>query len=60
MEIDSLREWVNHGNNGWFFPRTDIVKIQHALHSPSLHAPNNSFGLSREKGFLAAFFLCIT
>ena len=40
---------IDHGDDGGFLPRTDVIKVEHALDGPSLHPPNHSFGLLREQ-----------
>lgn len=43
------REGVNHGRHRGFVPRADVVKVQHALHGASLHAPHDGLGLLPEE-----------
>lgn len=45
-----LREWINHGSYRRFVPGANVIKIQHPLHSPGLHAPNDRFGVAAEQG----------
>ena len=39
------RHGVDHGDDGWFFPRANMIKVEHSLDGASLHAPNNGFCL---------------
>lgn len=43
------REGVDHGRHRGLDPRADVVKVQHALNSPSLHAPDDGLGLLPEE-----------
>lgn len=54
------RERIYDGNNTWFGPSAYKVKIQHTLHSPSLHSPNDGFGVSGEHGSFWRIAITVT
>lgn len=45
----NLRERVDHSCHRGFISGANIVKVQHALNSTRLHAPNNGLGLLSEE-----------
>lgn len=45
-----LREGVDHGGHGRLYSGADVVKVQHALHRPGLHAPHDGLGVFAEEG----------
>lgn len=45
----NLRERVDHSCHGGFISGANVVKVQHALNSTRLHAPNNGLGLFSEE-----------
>lgn len=44
------RERVDHGSHGGLVSGADVVKVQHALHGPGLHAPHDGLGVAAEEG----------
>ena len=44
------RERVDHGSHRGLVAGADVVKVQHALHSPGLHAPHDGLGVAAEEG----------
>lgn len=47
--LGNLREGVDHGCHRGFVPGAHVVKVQHALHSTCLHAPDNGLGVFAEE-----------
>lgn len=45
----NLRERVDHSCHRGFISGANVVKVQHALNSTCLHAPNNGLGLFSEE-----------
>lgn len=45
-----LRERVDHGCDRWLISGADVVKVQHALYRPGLHAPHDGLGVFAEEG----------
>lgn len=39
------RKWINHGHHRRFAAGADVIEVQHALHRPLLHAPDNTLRL---------------
>ena len=44
------RERVHHGGHGGLISGADVVKVQHALYSPGLHAPHDGLCVAAEEG----------
>ena len=44
------RERVDHGSHRGLVTGADVVKVQHALHGPGLHAPHDGLGMAAEEG----------
>ena len=51
-----LRERVDHGGHRGLVSGADVVKVQHALHSPGLHAPHNGLGVAAEEGGILSWW----
>lgn len=50
MGCGDSREGVHHGGHGGLIPGAHVVKVQHALHGPRLHAPHDGLGVAAEQG----------
>lgn len=48
--LSDSRERVDHGGHRGLVAGADVVKVQHALHSPGLHAPHDGLGVAAEEG----------
>lgn len=48
--LSDSRERVDHGSHRGLVTGADVVEVQHALHSPGLHAPHNGLGVAAEEG----------
>lgn len=48
--VRNSRERVDHGSHRGLVAGADVVKVQHALHGPGLHAPHDGLGMAAEEG----------